>query len=96
MPPKKKIDTSAAIREQGAASHFAEEELQEEKPYIRVNIFVPDREVYRDFQIFAASLGTSVSSLLYELMQKYVSAHRQDIEAERQLQAEQAIKRQQI
>ena len=65
MPPKKKIDTSAAIREQGTASHFAEEELQGEKPYIRVNIFVPDREVYRDFQIFAASLGTSVSNLLY-------------------------------
>lgn len=92
-----KIDTTAAVKEDQAQRFQAEEEQTEvEKPYARVNIYVPDKLIYQDFKVYAASLGMSVSDCLYTMMEKAVRNHPAEIEQERRAAAAKALKRKQL
>ena len=82
----KRKDVDLSVLDTDPAAYPAEVEVQEDKKYKRVNIFVPKDSVpiYKDFQLFAQDSGVSTSALLVSFMEKTVEANREAIEEARQ------------
>lgn len=87
MAAKKSIDPTKGIKLDPAAELAQDNaptgETTEKKKYPRFNIYV-NKELYKDFGIYAKSIGFSTSSLISQIMQQTVDAHRKDIEEAKQ------------
>ena len=86
MAGRKKIDPAAGIKEDPGTSWITHEgrttteTTGERRTYPRYNIYVPEKEIYEDFAIYAKDIGMNVSALVFKFMTEIVDANREQIE----------------
>lgn len=85
MARTKNIDTSADVRTAPAAEYAGEKTTtgwqthKRETKYERFNIYIKDKTVYADFQVYCKSVGLTPSKIFNDYVERVVAEHREEI-----------------
>ena len=85
--PETPKENDPAAGKQGATASWTNHKrrttkkaTEEKKTYPRYNIYVPSRDIYEDFAIYAKDIGMNTSALIAQIMEQIVTANREQIE----------------